>query len=66
MPFSVPTMLLVNSVRVNRNNPLQRARSLSNLWKGRFAFYLVGALTLSNILGDVENDYSRTYPFYRG
>ena len=47
MPFSVPTMLLVNSVRVNRNNPIQRAKSLSNLWTGRFMFYLVGGLTLS-------------------
>lgn len=44
MPFSVPTMFLVNTVRLNRSNPLERARSLSKLWTGRFMVYLVSGV----------------------
>ena len=44
MPFSIPTMFLVNSVRLNRTNPLRRTKSLSKLWTGRFIFYLVSGV----------------------
>ena len=48
MPFSVPTMLLMNRVRMV-SSPYQKAQSLANVWYYRIYTYgLLGGVVVLN------------------